>query len=59
VVKKLAESKIRELTGCSVVAIREEGKLSINPDPARTIKEGCELVIIGSIEGEKKLMQGT
>jgi Trk K+ transport system NAD-binding subunit len=57
--KNLAQSRIRELTGCSVVAIKAEGAMKINPDPREPIRENSELVIIGDIEGEKKLMQGT
>ena len=55
--KNLAQSRIRELTGCSVVAIKAEGAMKINPDPGEPIRENSELVIIGDIEGEKKLIQ--
>ncbi|PIX20067.1 MAG: potassium transporter TrkA [Deltaproteobacteria bacterium CG_4_8_14_3_um_filter_51_11] len=55
--KNLAQSRIRELTGCSVVAIKAEGAMKINPDPGEPIRENSELVIIGDIDGEKKLIQ--
>jgi len=55
--KNLAQSKIREMTGCSVVAIRMNGVMSINPDPEEPIRENAELVLIGSYEGEEKFLQ--
>jgi Trk K+ transport system NAD-binding subunit len=55
--KNLAHSGIREATDCSVVAIRDDGTLSINPDPQILIREGTELILIGTDEGERKFMQ--
>ncbi|MBN1614266.1 MAG: NAD-binding protein [Deltaproteobacteria bacterium] len=55
--KNLAQSKIREVTDCSVVAIRNDGMLSINPDPNMPIREGAELILIGTNEGERKFLQ--
>lgn len=55
--KNLAESKIREKTGCSLVAIKANGVMSINPDPLTPIQEDSELLFIGTHEGEKKLLE--
>ena len=55
--KNLARSGIRELTDCSVVAIRDDGAMSINPDPQMTIRKGAELILIGTDEGERKFLQ--
>lgn len=55
--KNLAQSKIREMTGCSVAAIKADGKMSINPDPQDPIKKDAELVLIGTYEGEKRFLQ--
>jgi voltage-gated potassium channel len=55
--KNLARSGIREATECSVVAIRDDGILSINPDPQMLIREGTELILIGTVEGERKFVQ--
>lgn len=55
--KNLSQSKIREMTGCSVVAIKADGVMSINPDPQAPIQENAELVLIGSYEGEEKFLQ--
>jgi Trk K+ transport system NAD-binding subunit len=54
--KKLAESRIRELTNCSVVAIISDGVMSINPDPMMVIEENAELILIGTYDGEKKFL---
>ncbi len=54
--KNLAQSKIREMTGCSVVAIKVDGVMSINPDPQAPIQENAELILIGTYEGEKKFL---
>ena len=55
--KNLAGSGIRELTDCSVVAIRDDGAMTINPDPDVTIRKGAELILIGTDEGERKFLQ--
>jgi len=54
--KTLANSKIRELTGCSVVAIKENGFMSINLDPQKPILENSELVLVGTYEGERNFL---
>lgn len=55
--KNLANSGIREVTDCTVVAIRDDGALSVNPDPAAPIRKGAELILIGTDEGEKKFLK--
>lgn len=55
--KNLAHSWIRKVTGCSVVAIKDDGVLSINPDPQMPIKPNAELVLIGTNEGERKFLK--
>ncbi|MDD5099946.1 MAG: TrkA C-terminal domain-containing protein, partial [Syntrophales bacterium] len=51
--KNLIDSGIREITGCSVVAIKNDDILSINPDPLMPIQANAELVLIGNDEGER------
>jgi voltage-gated potassium channel len=53
----LAQSKIREKTGCSVIAIKRDGTMSINPDPEVPIQKNTELLLIGSYEAEEKFLQ--
>ncbi len=51
--KRLTEIRIRENTGCSVVAIKKGDDILVNPDPTIPLKQGEELVLIGSAESEK------
>jgi len=51
--KALLESGIREKTGCTVIAISRDGKMSINPEAKTVIKEDDELVLIGTFDAEK------
>lgn len=55
--KKLVHSQIREKTNCSVVAIQENGVMSVNPDPQLPIREDSELILIGTDEGEKLFLK--
>jgi Trk K+ transport system NAD-binding subunit len=55
--KTLLESRIREDTGCSVIAMGVQGQLAINPLPAMTINERDELILIGSAEAEKSFSE--
>ncbi len=57
--KNLAQSKIRQITGCSVVGIKVNDVMAINPDPQAPIHEDAELILIGTYEGEKKFLQWT
>jgi len=54
--KSLASSGIRKTTDCSVVAIRHDGVLTINPDPQLPIEPHAELILIGTAEGERKFL---
>jgi Trk K+ transport system NAD-binding subunit len=51
--RSLVDVQIRENIGCSVVAIKRKGGLTVNPDPAMVLEHGDELVLIGSAESEK------
>jgi Trk K+ transport system NAD-binding subunit len=55
--KTLLESRIREDTGCSVIAMGVQGQLTINPSPAMIINELDELILIGSAEAEKSFSE--
>lgn len=55
--QKLAHSKIREITNCSVIAIKENDIISINPDPQTLIKPDTELILIGTNEGEHNFLK--
>ncbi|MFQ3574457.1 MAG: NAD-binding protein [Thermodesulfovibrionales bacterium] len=54
--QNLLQTGIRQRTGCSVVAINSDGKIVISPDPYAPLKENDILIIIGTTDSEKKLM---
>ena len=49
----IAESKIRERTGCSVVAIRTAGGFEVVPSASAKLPSGADLVLIGTAEAEE------
>lgn len=51
--KNLIQTNIRKKTGCTVIAIRENGEMTINPDPEMKMNTDQELILIGESEGEK------
>jgi len=55
--QSLAGSDIRQTTGCNVIGLGRNGILSINPEPDTELKEGMEIVVIGTVEDEKRFLQ--
>lgn len=55
--KPLMKLQIREQTGCSVVAVKKHHDLVINPEPDIVVRQGDELVLIGSAESEKRFTE--
>ena len=55
--KSLQETGLRERTGCSVVAINSGGNMKISPNPYIPLKKDSELILIGTSDAEKKLLQ--
>lgn len=56
--KSLIESKIREQTGCSVIAIRlKEGVLHVGPDPRVILSKESELILMGTNEDEERFLE--
>ena len=54
--QSLAESQIRKQTGCSVIAIGKKNKMDISPAPSILLREHDEMVLIGTSDAEKRLM---
>jgi Trk K+ transport system NAD-binding subunit len=52
----LRDTRIRELTGCNVIAVNAGGRASLNPDPSVTLREGDELILIGTSESENTFL---
>jgi voltage-gated potassium channel len=55
--KSLAETAVRQETGCNVVALRTREGLQINPDPHTPLPADGELVIIGTTEAEATFLE--
>jgi len=53
----LAQSNIRQATGCTVIGIRANGGISINPDPHTPISAATELIMTGTYDAELKFVQ--
>ena len=54
--KTIAESQIRERTGCSVVAINVDSEMQINPAPNQSLPVGGEITLIGASDAEQKFL---
>jgi voltage-gated potassium channel len=56
--RTLAESSIRESTGCSVVALELSSGTTtqINPSPDVPLPADAELILIGTTEAEKRFV---
>ncbi|MDY6972251.1 MAG: NAD-binding protein [Thermodesulfobacteriota bacterium] len=55
--KSLAENRVRKQTGCSVIAINVNDKLTINPDPLIPIEEDGEMILIGTSDAERSFRE--
>jgi Trk K+ transport system NAD-binding subunit len=53
----LRESRIREDTDCTLIAVRHEGALHIPPRPDTAFQEDDELLLLGVAEAEKAFMR--
>ncbi|MGK2929510.1 MAG: NAD-binding protein, partial [Acidimicrobiales bacterium] len=54
--KSLAQSQLRESTGCTVVALASEDHLEANPDPMAPLPAGTDLVLIGDSDSEHRFL---
>lgn len=54
--KTIVESRIREKTGCSIVALRTDKALLVGPEPKSVIPDKSELILVGTAETEKTFM---
>lgn len=52
--KTLMNSGIRETTGCNLIAIEDGKKMRINPDPSTVLRKGKKIILIGTVESERK-----
>jgi len=54
--RTIAESSIRERTGCSVVAITTESGTEVIPNPSETLPTDADIVLIGTVEAEERFL---
>ncbi len=54
--RSLVQLRMREETGCSVIAVRRDGAMTANPDPADPLREGDELVIVGDADAGDRFL---
>ena len=52
--RSLAEARVREETGCTVIAVKNGGEMNFNLDPHAPLNPQHELIIIGSIAAENE-----
>ncbi|WP_205501495.1 potassium channel family protein [Rufibacter psychrotolerans] len=52
--RSIAQSSIRQETGCTIIAVRQGDNLIINPDPFMVLPPQAEIILIGTVEAENK-----
>jgi Trk K+ transport system NAD-binding subunit len=59
--RSIAQSSIRQETGCTIIAVRQGEDLVINPDPSMVLPAEAEIILIGTVEAENRFfsMYGT
>lgn len=55
--KTIAESEIRKETGCTVIAVKSEGEMLINPEPELELPADAEIILIGTVEAENEFFK--
>jgi Trk K+ transport system NAD-binding subunit len=54
--KAIAESGVRERTGCTIVAVRDDGGLLINPRADVRLQAGREMILAGDEEAQGRFL---
>jgi voltage-gated potassium channel len=55
--KTIKESSIRKETGCTIIAIRTDEGITINPEPDMIMEEDAEIILIGTVEAENQFFK--
>ena len=55
--KSLLKSRIKEQTGCTVMAINRKGEQNVGPDPATRFQKDDEIILIGTTESEARFLE--
>ncbi|MCC9167529.1 potassium channel family protein [Pontibacter harenae] len=53
----ISQSSIRQETGCTIIAIRQENEQLINPDPNTELPAEAEIILIGTVEAEERFFR--
>lgn len=53
----IAETSIRRETGCHIVALKQDDRMLINPDPTLTLPAKAEMILIGTVEAEERFLE--
>jgi Trk K+ transport system NAD-binding subunit len=52
--QRIGDTTVRELTGCSILAVETEGERILNPGPEVILPEGGSIILIGSLQAEQR-----
>ncbi len=55
--KTIMDTDIRQITGCSIIAVQVDDAMVINPSPELVLKADTEIIMIGSYESEKQFFE--
>jgi Trk K+ transport system NAD-binding subunit len=55
--KTIAESEIRDKTGCTVVAFRRNGRMETAFDPYQPLPKDTRIILVGTPEAEKRFLE--
>lgn len=55
--KTVAETAIRQTTGCTVIAMDVDNTMHINPEPSQPLPANAEIILIGTTEAEQRFLQ--
>ncbi len=53
----IAGSSIRRETGCTVIALDIDHTVQVNPDPFQSLPAEAEIILIGSVDAEKRFLE--
>jgi voltage-gated potassium channel len=55
--KTIAEADLRHKTGCTIVALEEDGATIVNPNPRTILNAASQMILIGSDEAEERFLR--
>lgn len=55
--KTIAQAEIRHLTDCTVVALKQDGMTTVNPDPFTPLTADTRMILIGTVAAEGRFLK--